>query len=660
VQALQDGAVLDFAPGKNVVDLPEAAGWPVSRKLPGEALRAALLKPDVRPNPRGLRIRAAYITGLTDLADLGLAHGLSFDYCGFQQPANWQRLTVANLHLTDCMMPALTLDEVHIDGTLDLTGLAATEVMANGASIGADLNLTKATLTNHGGKALSLDHAEVKGNALLTELSATGELWANGAIIGWQLDLQRAKLINEDGDALNLNGADVKGGAFLNSIAVTGAVWALGATFGGELNLQGAKLTNNDRDALSLDRAQVKGNAILIELCANGQVRANGVIIGDQLNLTGANLANKGGIALNLDSAHINGHATLDFINVTGEVWALGATFGNQLSLQEAKLVNKGGDALSLHGADIKGGAFLNPVAATGTIRAPGATIGRKLDLTGAELSNEDEDVLNLQAARIDHLILMPAGVTGTIRLDSAQLTVLVTPDDASDMKALIGNQLSASGWRLGDIHGLIRHDRRATAEWLSHEKTAEFVAQPWHELANVYDRNGQPADARWMRWKAARGVTRTSPWWSKPIRWIYGLLVGHGYYPLIAALWLILVIAASGLIVATHPAVFTPTATNKAVWKTAPPAGDPVPLITGATPCAELHDRSSCLNPVLYAFDNALPGTLATGQAAQWTANGAQGWDTWIPYTLGGLKIASWILVALLLAGVTGLLRKT
>jgi hypothetical protein len=65
-------------------------------------------------------------------------------------------------------------------------------------------------------------------------------------------------------------------------------------------------------------------------------------------------------------------------------------------------------------------------------------------------------------------------------------------------------------------------------------------------------------------------------------------------------------------------------------------------------------------LNPVLYAFDNALPGTLATGQAAQWTANGAQGPNVWVPYVLGFLKIASWIFVALLLAGVTGLLRKT
>ena len=119
------------------------------------------------------------------------------------------------------------------------------------------------------------------------------------------------------------------------------------------------------------------------------------------------------------------------------------------------------------------------------------------------------------------------------------------------------------------------------------------------------------------------------------------------------------LTIAASGIIVANHQGVFTPTATNKAAWKTPPPVGQPAPPITGATPCEDIQDRSSCLKPGLYALDNTLPGTLATGQAAQWTANGAQGSNIWIPYTLGALKIASWILVALLLAGVTGLLRK-
>ena len=667
VRALHDGAALDLAPGKPV-DITKAAAWPVSRRLPGEALRAALLKPDVRPNPRGLKIRAACITGLADLADLRLPYGLSFDRCVFEQRADWQRLTVANLHLTDCMMPALTLDEVDIDGTLDLSGLVATSVMANGAIMGGDLKLTKATLTNEGDIALALDHAHVRGNADFTQLTATGQLWANGVIIGWQLDLKKAKLTNEGGDALNLDGADIKGGAFLNRVIATGTVRASSATFGGELNLQDAKLTNENKQdpkltnenkiALNLDRAQVKGNADFTQLTATGQLWANGVIIGNQLNLTRANLTNEGGTALNLDSAEINGHVALDSINVTGEVWALGATFGSDLILQDAKLTNQNGDALSLDGVNVKGGAFLNRVIATGTVRAPSATIGRKLDLTDAKLTNEDGDALNLRSTRIGHLMLMPEAVTGIMVLDSVQPAVLETPD--TTMTVLTGSELSASGWRLGDIRGKIRHDRKAAAEWLSRDNAKEFVPQPWHELANVYERNGQPADARWMRWKAAQGVTRTSPWWSKPIRWIYGALVGHGYYPLIAAVWLILAIVASGIIVATNPAVFTPTATNKAAWKTPPPVGQPAPPITGATPCEDLQDRSSCLNPVLYAFDNALPGTLATGQAAQWTANGAQGWNTWIPYTLGGLKIASWILVALLLAGVTGLLRKT
>jgi hypothetical protein len=203
----------------------------------------------------------------------------------------------------------------------------------------------------------------------------------------------------------------------------------------------------------------------------------------------------------------------------------------------------------------------------------------------------------------------------------------------------------------------------RAAAEWLSGTgsgENSEFVAQPWHELASVYDRNGQPADARWLGREAARGVTRTSRPGPKLVRWIYGALTGHGYYPLRAAFWLVLVVLVTMSIVATHRADFAPTATNRAAWKPNVPASQSAEPITGATPCDQLKDPATCLNPVLWSFDNVLPGTLATGQAAVWTPNAAQGWSQWVPYTLGALKLLSWILVALLLAGVTGLLRKT
>jgi hypothetical protein len=564
VQALKDGTPLDLVPFEDHVDLSQAAEWPVSRRLPGDALREALLKPDVRPDPRGLWIRAAYITGLADLANLRLAYGLHFDSCAFEQAAFWPGLTIANLHLTDCATPALTLNDACIDGRLDLRGLYAAEVRAIAATIG-ELALQGAILGKKGGIALSLDGAEIKGAAFLQSVNVTGAVRAFNATVGGELNFQGAIVTNEGGVALHLDGVEIRGGAFLNPVDVTGAVRALHATVGSELNLQGATLTNKKGgDALNLDGAEIKGQALLQCVCVNGAVRAFNASVSSTLNLQGATLTNK-----------------------------------------------KGGDAL------------------------------------------------NLQTARLGYLNLGLAAVTGTIALDAAQITVLTTPE--KHMTVLIDSELSASGWHLGDVRGGIRHDRKAAAAWLSRENAAkEFVPQPWHELANVYERNGQPADARWMRRRAAQGVTRTSPWWSKPIRWLYDALTGHGYYPLRAAGWLILAIVASGIIVYTSSAVFTPTAANKAAWQAPPPAGQPAPPITGATPCQDLQDRASCLNPVLYAFDNALPGTLATGQAAQWTANGAEGPNTWIPYTLGCLKLASWILVALLLAGVTGLLRKT
>jgi hypothetical protein len=468
VEAIKTGTGLDLTPGE-AVDPQQADSWPPSRQLPGEALRAALLQPDVTPDPRGLRIRAAHVTAEADLADLRIGHSLKFEYCAFEQPLDWSRITTS--------------------GSLGLYGCAMS--------------------------SLTLDNAEIKGSVFLGNLTATGEVRAVAATIGGQLDLEDANLTNEGGVALNLDSAEIKGAAFLENLTATGEVWAVAATVG-------------------------------------------------ELELDDANLTNEGGLALRLDTV------------------------------------------------------------------------------------------------RLRRLSLAPASIKGGVGLAGAQIDLLAVPEN---MNVLTANDLNASGWRLQDVHGAIRRDRRAAADWLTSTgsgKDSEFVAQPWHELANVYDRNGQPADARWLRWSAARGVTRTSPWSSKPIRWIYGALTGHGYYSLVAALWLILAVLMTVGIVATNRTDFAPTATNRAAWGPDVPLDQSTQPITGATPCDQLKDPSTCLNPVLWSFDNVLPGTLATGQAGLWTPNGARGWNQWVPYTLGTLKLLSWILVALLLAGITGLLRKT
>lgn len=56
-----------------------------------------------------------------------------------------------------------------------------------------------------------------------------------------------------------------------------------------------------------------------------------------------------------------------------------------------------------------------------------------------------------------------------------------------------------------------------------------------------MYERNGHPAEARRLRFTAANKVTKTAPLATKVMRWGYRLVAGHGYYSLLAALWLLL-----------------------------------------------------------------------------------------------------------------------
>lgn len=104
---------------------------------------------------------------------------------------------------------------------------------------------------------------------------------------------------------------------------------------------------------------------------------------------------------------------------------------------------------------------------------------------------------------------------------------------------------LDAHGWRLQELAGPPRRDRRAAREWL--DSSPQFSSQPWQELLTVYERHGAAADARWLHWQSARRVTAASPRSTQLARRFYSAFSGYGYYPLLAAIWLLA--AASGAV---------------------------------------------------------------------------------------------------------------
>ena len=184
---------------------------------------------------------------------------------------------------------------------------------------------------------------------------------------------------------------------------------------------------------------------------------------------------------------------------------------------------------------------------------------------------------------------------------------------------------------------------------------------QPWYVVADVFERNGNPAAARRLRSAAAIKTTRQSPWPTKLLRRAYWALVGNGYYPLWAAVWLLGVVGVGWLLVAVNREDIVPVRAAEAVAAVQEHAAhsgqDAVRWlpVTAETPC-EVHPGYPCMNSFAFAVNSVLPP--AAGTNPDWVV--APDATLLLVMGLPVLKLSSWVLAALLLAGVAGLLRKT
>ena len=495
------------------------------------------------------------------------------------------------------------------------------------------------------------------GNCTLASLRVRRGVDAYRIHIDGQLRLSGAKLSNPDGNALSLDGAKIGSDAFLSRLEASGTVRVLGARIAGQLVLNGAKLSNPGGNALALDRAEITGGAFLTGLEATGEVRALGARITGQLDLKGAKLSKPDGHALALDRAEITGGAFLTGLEATGEVRAPGARITGQLDLRGAKLTNPDGVALSLDRAEITGNAVLTALEATGEVRAPGARIAGQLDLRGAKLTNPGGNALDLSNATLNTVFLNEAiTAEGRMNLSFASVRVLSVgaKKSAKGLPLLSG----AQGWTVGAVHGFLRTDRNSARDWLDTLDTPartsgrkDFAAQPWKELAKIYDQIGQPEDGRRLRFWAAQRTTRVTPLTSKLIRWPYAALVGYGYYPALILLWLTALWISVFVLCSLNAPAFTPTDLRVSTTTIVIGSQSEEVRVTGAT-ATPLNYPS--FNAALFAVDTAIPAA-ATGQAAAWRVTD----NAWLPGIFAFIKGFAWVLTALLLAGVTGLLRK-
>jgi hypothetical protein len=586
------------------------------RQVSAETIRAVLLNPTLTPDPGGLRLRGMFVTGVLDFDHAQLRCRLEFEKCDFDEIPTFEHATTASISLLDCKLPGLNLAFAHIAGELDM---ARTQV--------------------------------------------SGEVAARGVHVEGQLSMRRASLENPTGRALNLDAATVEGEILLdNGFSAIGGTHAFGIRVAGKFSMNGANLANAGSAALTLDRATFGSSVSLgYGFSSEGKVRAVGVSVAGQFSMKQATLTNVSGDALSLDGSQIAGSVFLsNGFSATGRVRAVGLRIAGQLSMKGASLNNAfEGFALDLDQAKIARDAYLHGnFTAIGGVTAEGIVVGGELVLTSAVLSNPESEALNLGRATIGSLSIdSETKFDGSMNLSFATIQAFSVghPRSVEDLPRLN----SAQGWRIGAIDGFFLNNRRSTAKWLDtisvtlpDDLGSEFAAQPWHELARNYDQAGRPEDGRWLRHEAAKRTTRIAPWTSKGWRWIYGATVGYGYYPVrvlvwVAVLWLIVFGLASA-----NSSSFTPTlASAKTTLVVHANAKSEVVTNTGATKTPKGYPQ---FRPALFAIDVALPAAT-TGQAAAWQLTQSV---TMVVF-FAAIKTVSWMLAALLLAGITGILRK-
>ena len=279
-QALVDhvirGEWLDLipkVPEGRVIDEDAMRAWGESRTCPASVIRDILRGVLAsKPDPHGLRLRGARISGRLDLENL---------------------TTDVNLELQDCL----------IDEGLTARGAHLASVALIGCQIGHPVEppLDAYRLTC---STLILSRARIIGHAY------SGAVRLTGAHILGNLGCGEACLRNDSGPALHGGGLQVDHGVFLHrrftatGTGELGAVRLTGAHIADDLGCGGACLRNGSGPALSGDRLQV-GQAMF--LCSGftatgagdfGAVRLAGAHIGGQLDCTKANLCNHSGPAL--------------------------------------------------------------------------------------------------------------------------------------------------------------------------------------------------------------------------------------------------------------------------------------------------------------------------------------------------------------------------
>jgi hypothetical protein len=645
-------------------DLGKADQWGPDRAIRAGIIAALLLgaagaQPGRFP---AVRLRGARVSGRLDMMGTTLNCALVCEHCWFDTAPRFVEATTKTVRFVDSSLAGFNGAGMRVEGILNLHRTRVGGVFrVDGATVAGEVSLREAVIgdgldeavaargltvegdldcremVSHG--PVRLVNARVSGAVYLTDAKISWHgppaLDASNAVVGAGFDgdrmvvggetrlrhtriagslrLAAAQLHNPDGDSLGAGGLSVQGGTWCKNLAATGELRLVGARLEANLTLTDARLSNPGGNALNLDRATLADLDAANLTVSGGSITVIGAQVAGRLNLPDLRLdSGQGTVALAADGTSVGRRIILPRARIIGQVRAC-ASSALRIDLREAHIENPGGTALRLAPIDIVADMFCNEMTVIGGIDLTGTKIGSHLDLGQARLINPGGSALiaqGLQAARVSIVPAEP--IQGTLDLTHSRIGVL--RDDPQTWPA----RLEVGGLSYEALEPQLPAWQRL--DWLARDPSGH--SQPYEQLAALYTRTGQPAEARRVLYAAERRQRATKTFLGRMWSLLQDITVGYGYRPARAAVWLVVLLSIGSIIYALAP---------------------PAPLnVTGAP-----H-----FNPVIYTLDLLLP-VVDLGQKHAFNPAGAEQWLSYL------LVASGWVLATTIVTSAARIINR-
>ena len=575
---------------------------------------AAMLRGDggSLQNPR-LVLSGAHVTGRLDLSYARIGHPIILRRCVFDEPVTVAEAQLNSLILDGSVFPGLDAHNLELDGNLGLRNVSCSgAVNLAGGRFHHDVQLQGARLSQRDSDAHALvaDHMTVDGSVHCDGgLAATGALSMIGARVRGTVRLDDAEIrpagsqetapaaAEEAKTAFNGEGMTVGREFSAHHLAAAGEVRLVDATITSTLELRGARLENPGGVALRLDRAEILSSLYCDKgFTANGEVCAIG--------------------------AHVKGTAYFNDAQVgTGSVNA-----------EDAPSSSRSQVALRLVRVAIDGdlGIWRN-FTSFGRVILTRSVIGGELTLLTTNLKGDV--AADLTNARIGALTIAGEPPAGILDLTKVRTDVFSdNPERWRGRGRIVLNGLEYTSIHMDQVtlkdrylwlrRGIAKAERGGYYD-------PRYLAQPYEQLAQAYRRVGDDHAARLLLLERCRQRNRATPWrqwYTKIWYFMQDILVGYGYTPFRALVWL-----AALLLLGTG--VFRYVV--QPVW-------------IGASP-----HHFSLGDSVSYTLDLLMPVSSLSDRQIWHSANGTG------EFLASALVVFGWILGATVVAGAARILQR-